>query len=72
MKIRLILIAAAAAMGISFAASAAPAIPAAQSGMADNSKSTLSLVHWRRHNRRHSHWHHGPLCLFSLAPWCWR
>jgi hypothetical protein len=72
MKIRLTLIAAAAAVGISFAASAAPAIPSAQPGLTAKSESTLSLVRWRRHHRRSSAWHNGPFCLFSVAPWCWR
>ncbi len=71
MKIRLTLIAAAAAVGISFAASAAPAVPSAQPGVTAESKSALTLVRWRRHHRRHS-WHRGPFCLFSIAPWCWR
>ena len=72
MKIRLTLIAAAAALSFSFAASAAPVTPSAQTGLTAESKSAISLVHMRRHNRKHSHWRHGPLCLFSVAPWCWR
>jgi hypothetical protein len=72
MKIRLTLIAAAAALGFSFAASAAPVSQPVKPEAAAKSQSTLSLVHSRRHNRRNSHWRHGPFCLFSVAPWCWR
>jgi hypothetical protein len=72
MKIRLTIIATAAALGFSFAASAAPVSQPVQQGLTANSQGTLSLVHSRRHNRRNSHWRQGPFCLFSVAPWCWR
>jgi hypothetical protein len=71
MKLAHTVIAVIAAVGFSFAASAAPVTQAP----AVNSGSQLTLVHHMHHGHWHHHHHHGwaesPFCLFSLAPWCW-